>query len=177
MQDPLLTVHICRLDDIVRCAHNRTECFIFQSFSEDQRHIPRRRIMIIIRKSAGICKMCIGTSDLTGALVHHIDKCLLCPADMLCDLCRNVIGRLDDQSIKTILHSQDFAHLCADITGICRNITHPGLCKGHLLIHGGVLHCHQQGHDLGNAGRISLFISALVIKNNSCVCIHQDTGI
>ena len=121
--------------------------------------------------------MCIGTSDLTGALVHHIDKCLLCPADMLCDLCRNVIGRLDDQSMKTILHSQDFAHLCADITGICRNITHPGLCKGHLLIHGGVLHCHQQGHDLGNAGRISLFISALVIKNNSCVCIHQDTGI
>ena len=40
MQDPLLAVHICRLDDIVRCAHDRTECFIFQAFSEDQRHIP-----------------------------------------------------------------------------------------------------------------------------------------
>ena len=133
--------------------------------------------MVVIRKSAGVGKMRIGTSDLLCALIHHINKRLLCAADMFRNLCGNIIGRLDNQCIQTILHGKNLSHLRTDIAGIRIYVTHSGFCKGHLLVHGGILYCHQQCHNLGNTCRISLLIRTFVVKNHSGICIHQNTGI
>ena len=110
VKNTLITGHVGRLDGIIRVADHASESFILQSLPEDQRHIFSRRIMVFIRKSAGIGKMCIRASDLGCTLVHHINKILLSSAYVLCNLGSCIIGGLDDQGMQTILHSHDLAY-------------------------------------------------------------------
>ena len=89
--------------------------------------------------------MCIRTSDFLSSLVHHIDKRLLRATDMLSNLCSNIVGRFNDQCIQTVLHGQDLSPTCVPmLLESAFTLLHSGLCKGHLLVHGGILYRHQQ---------------------------------
>jgi len=110
VHNTLVTGHVRWLYRIIRITEHASEIFILQAFPEDQCHVFGRGIVIFIRESAGISKMCIGTSNFSSTLIHHINKILLCPAYMFSNLGSCII-RYDHQCMQTVLHSHDLAYL------------------------------------------------------------------
>ena len=143
MQNPCFTVHICWFDRIICGADDPAEFLILQTFSHDQRHVMGCGIMVRVRQSAGICKVCIRASDLCCTLVHHIYEVLLCAAYMFRDLSCNLIGRLDNKCIKACPHAHYFAHLHSDISGIPADVTGSCFREYHILLQRAILHCKK----------------------------------
>ena len=173
MQYPWLTVHVRRFDRIICSTDDPAEFFILQTFPHDQRHVMCSRIVVRIRKTTGIYKMCICASDLCRTFIHHIYKVLLCAAYMFCNLGCDLVCRADHKCIKACSHAHHFSHLHSNIAGIPTDITCSCFRKDNIFFQGTVLHRQKQCHDFGNTCRITDFISALAVQKSSAVCIHQ----
>ena len=129
--------------------------------------------MILIRHSAGIYKVCIDTAKLLRFLVHHICKGSYRSGNLYSYLCCHIICWPYHQRQQTLTHRQHLAYLHADISTVRCLICQTFLCKCHLIIQIAVFQCQKCRHDLCDTRRISLFIHSLIIKDCSCICIHQ----
>ena len=75
----LCLVLICFCTCISRCITNFSEYGIFKCSPSNHRHIICRCIMIWVRKSIWVIKMCIFKTKLFYTLIHKIDKILYTP--------------------------------------------------------------------------------------------------
>ena len=88
---PTFRIHICRINRKALCTDNIQKILIFDCFPENQCHIVCRCIMILIRHSAGIYKVCIDTAKLLRFLVHHICKGSYRSGNLYSYLCCHII--------------------------------------------------------------------------------------
>ena len=173
IQHPAFRIHIGRFDRETLCSYNIQKILILYRLLKDQCHIVCCRIMVFIRHSTGIYKMCIHTAKFLRTLIHHICK----RRDRSCHMNRNlrchIVSRTDHQCHQTLPHCQNFTNLHSQISTVRSLIGKTFLCKCNFFVQTAVFQCQKCCHDLGNTCRVAFLIHSFIIQNRSRIRIHQ----
>ncbi len=145
-----------------RCARE-----ILEDRTRQDRDVPRRRHLLVIRKSIGVDVVRSGHAEPLGRRVHTLDKSCLAAGDTFGKHHRDVIGRFDDQRLERQIHG----HLRADRrTNLARRLVQRVLRAGDLIGKGKLavakrLEGDVGGHQLGQRGRMPELVRILGVDH------------
>ena len=123
--------------------------------------------------------MCIRTAEFFGTGIHEIDKRINITADIFRYGVSNFIGRNHEYTVKAFLQSHFFAGIDTHVGGISRNTHNCIVGKVYKVVKIGAFFFHRKKgrHEFGGAGGVHFFVGILFIKNDTCICIHQNRRI
>ena len=129
-------------------------------------------------QSGAVNKGSIGHAQLRRAAVHPLYEALLAAGNVLGQGHGGVVARHHRHRLEHIMDGHLLPFLQVDLRPAHGG--RPGGNRDHILhleapvVDG--LHHQQQGHDLGNAGRLQLVVGILFVKHRAGLLLHQDGG-
>ena len=126
-------------------------------------------MLIVIGKSGGIGKNCIGAAKLLGTAVHHLYKIIYRTSHMLCNLQSDIIGRGYHDGVQTLLHSENLPGVTVNGGASSFNSVSCLLGKGELCVYIQILTAEKTSEKFGNAGWVKLGVGILGIQDRFCI--------
>ena len=140
----------------------------------NQRHIVRRRVMVLVKQTVRIGKMRVGTSQLRRFFVHHVHKMLHRTANMLRHCVGTFICRIQHNRVQALLHRHLLPVIAVDSGTL--SIVDRIIRKCDDLIQIGILQREKRRHDFRDTCRIIPLIAVFFVQNRPRRHLHQYHG-
>ena len=140
-------------------------------------HVGGCGVMIFIRKTVGIVKVCVLAAKKLGAPVHEFCEFLYRAGNFFCNGDRHFISGLEHDSHQGLIPSEFFTGSSIN-TGISGSYTGGSFFRyGNVCLSIQIFTGKQCSQDLCDAGRVELCVRIFGIKNGFCIYVHKDCSL
>ena len=137
--------------------------------------------MVGIRQSVRVCKVGICTPYLFGPAVHVLDEGVEGAGYVHGYYVAGLIGGGEHRTVEQVVQAHGLAYLYVGSASVLNHALDSFVAGGDAVIKRNLasvngLNSQQDGHDLGQRGRVALLVGVQGVKLAACILIYDDGG-